>query len=394
MPSSFPHLPASSQQLSHLHVAKAQRAQNLQKLLELVNIQLVIVKYPSRAVLLFFRLSVAYFAALVSNTTSPTSSTACLQTPIDILLSFESANRSSMRRDPTTMTEPKPSSFTVFGSLPPEIQLTIWEVALPCPRDVPEAILVFVNFDLSRPRAILSCIDGLKDLSSEIDVVSTDTWSEDDHKYIYPRSRGFSTKEEVFSLFHTCRKSRAVAGKIYSLDIESNEEWNTELWNPATDTLYLPGLAYLRSHKSFIKWLAKKRERPHPGLQSLVNLALTLNPLFMLTTQLIPDFDNVDDIHPTGFFNSWLRNFPALQMLDLYIDPLGLGERHMGRLVPFEPLDIPVMKLYNLRPSRIEKNLALLLEKCLPQGREAPFIEVFVLCLDGRTAPQHRDDPN
>ena len=58
-------------------------------------------------------------------------------------------------------------TFPQFGKLPAEIQMMIWDYAHP--RDVPDAILVFVNFDLNRPRAILSLPSPLTGVYVEIE---------------------------------------------------------------------------------------------------------------------------------------------------------------------------------------------------------------------------------
>jgi hypothetical protein len=60
-------------------------------------------------------------------------------------------------------------AFPRFAKLPAEIQMMIWGHTLPHPRDVPDAILVFVNFDLNRPRATLPSLAAIAGLYEEVE---------------------------------------------------------------------------------------------------------------------------------------------------------------------------------------------------------------------------------
>jgi hypothetical protein len=84
---------------------------------------------------------------------------------------------------------------------------------------------------------------------------------------------------------------------------ESVEGWNTSLWDPATDTLYLAGLVYADANHYFLRWLSDRRQQPYVGFNSVMRVALKLDYDFMLATKLIHEspyrqphyFDNMED---------------------------------------------------------------------------------------------------
>ncbi len=61
-------------------------------------------------------------------------------------------------------------AFPQVPNLPTELQTKIYEFATPSPRRVPDAILVFVNFDLSKPRAILPSPEYVTRLYDDMDI--------------------------------------------------------------------------------------------------------------------------------------------------------------------------------------------------------------------------------
>jgi hypothetical protein len=275
----------------------------------------------------------------------------------------------------------KTHTFPQFGELPVEIQMMIWDYTLPHPREVPDAILVFVNFDLNRPRAIILSLDYIMGLHDDITNRNENIYIEYDPELL--NKLGLILRDTVITLLHTCHNSRALAGGVFSLDMEgSSAGWNTNLWDPTRDTLYLAGMAYEDGDHCFLRWLANRRHRPYIGLKSAAHVALKLNLPFMQATKLIDvdpeaEFQYFDDI---GY--RWLVNIPSLQTLTLCIDPLLLGERLCGQVVPYPPLDVPIRNLGLWRPLTIQQDLQemFLEEEKMSPSLQAPLVEVSVLC--------------
>jgi hypothetical protein len=283
-------------------------------------------------------------------------------------------------RDNEGGTEDTTSAFPRFSKLPAEIQRTIWELAVPHPRDIPESILVFVNFDLNRPRAILPAPTSILGLYEDIDGRSDgedELWD-------------LTLRTSVLSLLHTCHNSRASAGAIFSLDVdESVEAWNAKLWDPATDTLYLPGLAFDDGDHFFQRWLADGRDQPHFGLRAATHVALKLDMSFLLATKLVAEDVDLRGHYFNDFQDQWLENLPSLKTLTLCIDPLRFTRYWDGHAVPYPSLDVPIYNLDNYTPSKIQEeitemfelHLADLVDQDVPRpDLGAPLVEIAVLC--------------
>jgi hypothetical protein len=251
---------------------------------------------------------------------------------------------------------------------------------VPHPRDIPESILVFVNFDLNRPRAILPATGSFQGLYDDI---ASGPWD-------------FTLRTTVISLLHTCQASRASTEAIFSLDVdEPTEAWNANLWDPATDTLYLPGFASEDGDHLFHLWLCDRRSQPHLGLKLATHVALQLDMCFMLATKLISEYgeDIGGPLFPRARFedsqDQWLENLPSLKTLTLCIDPLRFTNYRHGHAVPYPSLNVPVHNLNNYTPSKIREEITemfeLHLEDLVDQDEPrpdlaAPHVEVAVLC--------------
>jgi hypothetical protein len=265
-------------------------------------------------------------------------------------------------------------TFTNFGNLPTEIQLMVWKYAVPNPRRIPEAILAFVNFDLENPRAILPPRRDFINMYNrnlippEVHEPSTE-WD-------------VNARTEVIYLLHTCRNSRAAAGHIFCLDMDSTEDdWNTDLWDPATDTIYLPCFLFSWPNFRFIRWLSTRRERPSQALKSVRHVALYLDNELMNAMRRIPALhaDPTQSWDDWGVY--WLDNLPSLQTLNLCVDPMGFTKRTEGSLVPYESQDVPIEGIEDYpRPTEIEEEVTEFFESLLGEGIEAPLVEVSVLC--------------
>lgn len=283
----------------------------------------------------------------------------------------------NMVEDNTEHTEDAVPTFPRFARLPTEIQQMIWNHAVPNPRRIPNSILVFVNYDLNRPRAILPSP------TSSLRFIGTNNGS-------YQRQRENDKRrcKHVLSLLHTCHNSRASAGAIFSLDVgESVEAWNTKLWDPATDTLYMPGLPS-GSSREFLRWLWDRRDQPQIGLKSAAHIALPLDRHFLHATKAFAE------VTPSAIYyrcvqNQWLQNLPAMETLRLCIDPRNHNKHRHGHLVPYPSLDVPVGGLNRLLPSTIRKGVTglfeehtadLVLRDVSRPDFKAPVVDISVLC--------------
>jgi hypothetical protein len=276
-------------------------------------------------------------------------------------------------------------AFPQFPNLPTELQTKIWEYATPNPRDVPDAILVFVNFDLSRPRAILPSPEYVTRLYDDIEMEHFET-AEDDPTLSVP-VWDLTLRGDVGSLLHACHHSRVTAGQVFSLDLEESvENWNPKLWDPVNDTLYLKGLASSRRDNVFLWWLSDSRKRPYIGFISVEHIALKLDTL--LATWLLPEADIPSEYEHFGG-NNWLDNLPSMQTINLCIDPLHFSKYKYGQADPYPPLDVPVRILNNFTPSQIQREVTKSLEEQIRDdrgspsprpARKAPTVEVSVLC--------------
>jgi hypothetical protein len=190
---------------------------------------------------------------------------------------------------------------------------------------------------------------------------------------------------DVVSLLHVCHHSRITAGQLFSLDLEESvEDWNTKLWDPVNDTLYLTGLAYPRGDNVFPRWLSDSRQRPYMGFISVEHIALKLDTC--LATWLLPEVDIPSEYEHFGGIN-WLNNLPSMQTINLCIDPLHFSTYKFGQADPYPPLNVPVIILGRLTPSQIQREVTNSLEEQIRDdrgsprpARKAPTVEVSVLC--------------
>jgi hypothetical protein len=81
--------------------------------------------------------------------------------------------------------------------------------------------------------------------------------------------------------------------------------------------------------------------------------------------------------------NQWFQNFPALESFTLFIDPYnsrgtGTYASADGKILLYEPEDVPVYCLGNRTASHIRQVIMKKFDNLAPKDRGAPLIEVFV----------------
>ncbi|KAH7351348.1 hypothetical protein BKA65DRAFT_476670 [Rhexocercosporidium sp. MPI-PUGE-AT-0058] len=286
--------------------------------------------------------------------------------------------------------------FCVFSEFPREIQLKIWQHAVPDPRSVLGTVRIILDFDLSTPRAILPSIRELKrsyrfmhNPQFAEDEEDTDEDSGDSDQYSDESSDvdGFYSSEEtimwkpsditmavsrrpVFALLHACKLARVATLERYKLSTGSEiEEENIPWWVPEEDMVIFVGHGF-RERLTWVHWLFRARAEPLPVFESLEHLALaserTLED-YLISGSLKWHLDE-----------DWLPNFPALQSFTLLLDPVLVLDRKAGRILLHEPEEEPVYSFGGYRPAEIVKRLTIAFEEALPSDMEVPLVEVFV----------------
>jgi len=262
----------------------------------------------------------------------------------------------------------------------------VWDFAVPDPRDIPDSILVYVNFDLNKPRAILPMNQLVEDLYRHL--------RNENNKILehglqpIPRAWDLTLCKTVATLLHTSKKSRARTSQHFSLDLRPPiAAWNTTLWDLTTDMLYLPGLA-CGDDLCFFCWLyGEERDQPHPGLNFITHIALKAT---LETMQAFPC------CRYNGRPGRWLKQFHALQQLTLCMDPEEYSKARYGHAVPCSTNDVRLTKRSDsdLRnyddcshpntSSGIKGHMESFFELCLEDlgpldSRVAPVVEVSTL---------------
>lgn len=280
-----------------------------------------------------------------------------------------------------------------FADLPKELQLLVWKYALPDPHEIEGAIILFVDFDLSQPRAILPQITEYKDAYHRArtrynEVHHDDSEEEDEAESLW----GFNDthlmanhRSPVMNLLQACRASRTVALEVFRLDLASSiPEEQIPWWSPADDMVYFAQPDNYIENRAMLYWLSQRREVAQSNLSSLQHIAFRFD--HNISTALDPTsfadagYDNVLYTE-----DGWLLNFPDLQSLSIFIDPVmalkdGVGERK-GKIILHEPEDVTVHSHRGLKPSQIEESIARNFESLVKRGRgkKAPLVECFVV---------------
>lgn len=254
----------------------------------------------------------------------------------------------------------------------------VWRYLVPNPLSICGAILFVVDLELGSPKAILPSIRELKQ--------SCDS-AYDDHVYPWDPhySQYWETSDDcmesdrrpIFSLLHTCQSSRTVALETYRLDLVSIiPEENKPLWSPEEDIVYFPPLDKWPGPRAMLTWLSRLRDAPPPSLISLQHIALKLDQELALCLEIY----NFEMEFPPRIDHQWFQSFPALQSFTLFLDPCNLigANADNGRILLYEPEQIPITRIGNKMPSEIKRLVKEMFNNLVPEGREVPWVDVFV----------------
>ncbi|KAE8449918.1 hypothetical protein EG329_007395 [Mollisiaceae sp. DMI_Dod_QoI] len=276
----------------------------------------------------------------------------------------------------------------MFSDLPAELQRLVWQHALPDPRQMPGSIIVVVDFDLSRPRAILPSIIEYKDAYHRAnsryndapdgdgdDAEGNDLWD-------FDSATMADCQRTVISLLHTCRTSRTTAMDVYRLGLASSvAQEQVPWWTPQDDMVLFAEPHTFKEERAMIYWLSQRREVDQSNLSSLQHIA------FILSRNVSTAMDPVTYRGESVLFteDGLLLNFPNLQSLSLFIDPVGsipIGfRRNRGKIILWEPEDVIVGGEGHLKPSEISERIADNFEQLVRRrkGLNCPLVECFVV---------------
>jgi hypothetical protein len=220
-------------------------------------------------------------------------------------------------------------NFPLFARFPAEIQRMVWEAAVPDPKTFRGGILYYINFDLSKPRALIPRIKDIQNGYSRgcFDISNPRLeFGELD----LDESRFEAYQRPLISLVHACKESRMVALKLYTLDIESDLPGETgpifETW---IDFLYLPTPAGLpdKWKPVFLAYImSSPTGRPHWNFPDVQRLALDLDEWLLRILRIFPEQDGYMD---WAWSWNWLKRFSQLMELRL-----------VGRFKPIEEDDM------------------------------------------------------
>ncbi|KAK0102213.1 hypothetical protein ONS95_005838 [Cadophora gregata] len=285
-----------------------------------------------------------------------------------------------------TLTLPTPT-FPQFPLLPREIQFKIWQHAIPDPRSILGVVRLLLDFDLSKPRAILPSIREFKAAYRTMHFPFTDEGGELDDEFYESKEAAIwrpsnadmaTSRREVLNLMHACRMARLATLERYRLAVGSEiEEENKPWWDPEDDMVLFIGPDH-RERSTILHWLFSSRDEPLPVFETLQHVAVTCD--FTLHGYLVSPFYS-DVVH---LEEDSLDNLPELQSFTMFIDPASVLERSWGKVLLYEALQKPVQLFRGLMPREIERAVTGGFKEVLPEDMELPLVEVFVAGWDKR----------
>lgn len=248
-------------------------------------------------------------------------------------------------------------TFYRFPDLPPEIRVNVWKQALSnidC-----EAIRVIINFDLYHPRAIISYPQYVKS-PPDLDGEYSDSNSDSNSDFDNTGEAATQGQSPIPALLHVCVESRSITLCRYRLDLYSNiPAENATWWNPQEDTIYFPSLKYSNIYG----------EKLRRSLFFVQHLALPLRKEILNGFYL--------EVSSSALYE-WILDLPYLKTLSLLVNPFGKYDAMGGRILLYEPYDVPISHLHGSTPSQIEEFITERIKPWkLPE--DLPSVEVLVM---------------
>jgi hypothetical protein len=260
--------------------------------------------------------------------------------------------------------------FPLFARFPAEIQRMVWEAAVPDPKTFRGGILYYINFDLSKPRAL---IPRIKDIQDGYDRGRFD-FSNPKNEFgelDLDENRFEAYQRPLISLVHACKESRMIALKHYTLDMWSDLPGETRfVFDTRKDSLYLPTPAGLpdKWKPLFLAYIMSSPTGTHHPLYSHAqHLALDLDEWLLRILRIFADQDGWMDWAWTW---NWLKRFPGLMELRLVGKFKLVEEDDMKSPLTFSRVPDGVM--YEVGRLPLDEIYGGILERCIA-GFEAEY---------------------
>jgi len=247
-------------------------------------------------------------------------------------------------------------TFSCFPDLPTEIRFTVWRyvlAAIYCPA----AARIIINFNLNQPRAIIPSLGPRVYDGSDSDSVTT-VWDSDSDISGHTPAHSY---HHIPAMLHACHEARIIALDSYRFDQESIVPGENKLWwDPEEDTIYIPDL-----HRITIR-----EKTLYTSLSSLQHLALPLH------LDLLNKFTSPQS--RWGYLHQWFSTLPALTSLILLTEPYNKFDADEGRILLYEPYNVPIDHLLNNKASEIEDLITAEI-KSWGLGWDPPLVEVLAI---------------
>lgn len=270
-----------------------------------------------------------------------------------------------------------------------ELQLKIWQNAVPDPYSIPSVIVFIINpdVDLAQPRGYLPSAKELlvlegEDSSEEEDSPEEEEGSDVGISAYRSRRLHLRLRQPIFNMMQTCRDARTIVQETYRLDITSaiSRELSPLCKDPE-DMIYFHFPQESRQENgfsltTFVNYLAKNL------LTSLHNFVNVRHVAFYFDPEVMMVLHGSRRYHQEGGWQKpiLLQNFPDLESLSLFIEPFQSPGYDWtdGKLVLYPPKnDVKIHKVH-MTSDEIEHQLGEVFSG--GDGKwEPPIIDVYVV---------------
>lgn len=262
-------------------------------------------------------------------------------------------------------------NFPKFPALPVELQTRVWQFALPDPRSIPHVVVMIINFDLSRPKALIPSTKDLEQCRAFVN--ASDEWMEFLPGIEIRRVRGSNSRSHVLHLMQVSHQARKVACATYRLDIGSIiPEENTSFWHDDEDLVYFHWADTKESEpEAMLYYLTQGGFLPVSGFDRLKHVAFRLD-------YSLYDYISEDDELIAEDASLW-KPFPSMKSLTILLDPSNLHQDwQSGRIALHRPFPDVTIDLCDSTASALEHLTASRLKNQNP-GKDVPLVDVLVM---------------